>query len=117
MSKRTANIVPALPSRLYDWGRKFSRIVLPAFGALYFGLSQIWGFPHGEEVVGTCSLLTVFLTALLGMAKATYEESEKGYGGDLVFGELGDKPEMLLNQTPESFYGQDKVTFKVKRTS
>jgi len=49
-------------------------VALPAIGALYFGLSQIWGFPFGEEIVGTISLITVFLGTLLGISTYNYNK-------------------------------------------
>lgn len=117
MSKAAANIIPALPNRLYDWGQRFAKLFLPAAGALYFGLSQIWGLPKGEEVVGTLALLTVFLGAVLAMSKATWKDSGAAYDGEFEFGELGDQPSLNLNKVPEVFYGQDEVRLKVKRAS
>lgn len=43
-------------------------IVFPATGALYFALSQLWGFPYGEQVVGTVAAVTAFMGLLLGVS-------------------------------------------------
>ncbi len=45
---------------------------LPASGALYFTLSILWGFPFGEQIVGTVAALTAFMGLLLGVSKARF---------------------------------------------
>ena len=45
---------------------------LPASGALYFTLSILWGFPFGEQIVGTIVALTAFMGLLLGVSKTRY---------------------------------------------
>lgn len=68
----------------YDALKWVAQLLLPALGALYFGLSQIWGFPHGEEVVGTITLVDVFLGALLGLSTSAYNRSEEKFDGALL---------------------------------
>ena len=60
------------PNKVYDILKWIALILLPAVGALYFGLSQIWGFPYGEEIVGTISIIDTFLGALLGISSSKY---------------------------------------------
>lgn len=73
-------------SRLYDIFKWCASVVLPALGALYFALSSIWGFPFGEQIVGTIAALTAFCDALLGISSIQYKklnekaEEEKGEG-------------------------------------
>lgn len=43
---------------------------LPATAALYFTLSTLWGFPYGEEIVGSVAALTTFMGLLLGVSKS-----------------------------------------------
>lgn len=45
-------------------------ILLPAGGTLYFALSKLWGFPYGQEVVGTIMALTTFMGVMLGVSTA-----------------------------------------------
>jgi len=45
---------------------------LPASGALYLALAILWGFPFGEEIVGTIAALTAFMGLLLGVSKARF---------------------------------------------
>jgi len=61
-----------LSNKVYDILKWVAQVVLPALGALYFGLAQIWGFPYGEEIVGTLTVIDVFLGALLGISTAQY---------------------------------------------
>lgn len=66
-----------LTNKTYDVLKWIAQIVLPALGALYFGLSQIWGLPFGEEVVGTIAVVDTFLGALLGISTAQYNNRTK----------------------------------------
>lgn len=66
-----------LTNKTYDILKWIALVVLPAFGALYFGLSKIWELPYGEEIVGTISVIDTFLGALLGVSTAQYN-SDKG---------------------------------------
>ena len=50
--------------------------LLPAVGTLYFALSGIWGFPYGEQVVGTITAVDTFLGVILGISTATYNKRE-----------------------------------------
>ena len=61
-----------LSNKTYDILKWVAQIALPALGALYFGLAQIWGFPYGEEIVGTIAVIDTFLGTLLGISSAQY---------------------------------------------
>lgn len=69
-----------LSNKLYDFLKWVAQIALPALGTLYFGLSQIWGLPYGEQIIGTIAVIDTFLGALLGVSTANYrkQEAEKG---------------------------------------
>lgn len=67
-----------LTNKTYDILKWIALVVLPALGALYFGLSKIWCLPYGEEIVGTISVIDTFLGALLGVSTAQYN-SDKGH--------------------------------------
>ena len=66
----------------YNFLKWFCGVALPALGALYFALAQIWGFPYGEQVVGTLAALTAFGDALLGISSIQYHNKLKD--GSLV---------------------------------
>ena len=66
-----------LNNKVYDVLKWVALVCLPALGALYFGLSKIWGFPYGEEIVGTISVVDTFLGALLGISTIQYNNGGK----------------------------------------
>lgn len=69
-------------SKTYDILKYIALIVLPALGTLYFALSQIWGLPYGEEIVGTITAIDAFLGAILGVSTASYKRGiSEGEGG------------------------------------
>lgn len=59
-------------NKTYDILKWIAIVVLPALGTLYFALSQIWGLPYGEEVIGTIAAVDTFLGALLGISTNKY---------------------------------------------
>lgn len=65
-----------LSNEVYDILKWVVMIVLPAIGAAYFSLAQIWGLPMAEEVVGTITIITTFLGALLGLSSKQYNAEE-----------------------------------------
>lgn len=60
--------------KVYDILKYVAQIALPAAGTLYFALAGIWGFPYGEEVVGTITAVDTFLGVLLGISSANYNK-------------------------------------------
>lgn len=63
-----------MSNKTYDILKYVAQIVLPALGALYFALSQIWGLPYGEQIVGTITAVDCFLGAILGISTAVYNK-------------------------------------------
>ena len=63
-------------NRTYDILKWVAQILLPAVASLYFGLSQLWGLPYAEEIVGTITVCDAFLGALLGISNYNYEYNE-----------------------------------------
>ena len=57
----------------YDRLKFWAQILLPAAGAAYFGLAQVWNLPWGEEIVGTITVLDTFLGAILKVSTKNYE--------------------------------------------
>lgn len=60
--------------KIYNILKYVAMIALPAVGTLYFALAGIWGFPYGEEIVGTITAVDTFLGVLLGISTATYNK-------------------------------------------
>ena len=69
-------------SRWYDILKWICGVVLPALGALYFALASIWGFPYGEQIVGTIAAFTAFGDALLGISSIQYHKQIKENSND-----------------------------------
>lgn len=53
--------------KLPRWLKNLVLYVIPAFGTLYFTLSTIWSLPYGEQILGTCTAVQLFLGASLGI--------------------------------------------------
>ncbi len=63
-----------LNNKIYDILKYIAQIVLPALGTLYFALAGIWGFPYGEEIVGTITAIDTFLGAILMLSSTKYNK-------------------------------------------
>jgi hypothetical protein len=64
-----------ISNKTYDVLKWVALYLLPATGTLYFALSGIWGFPFGEEIVGTITAVDTFLGVLLGISNAQYNKT------------------------------------------
>lgn len=63
-----------ISNKAYDILKYIAQIVLPAIGTLYFALAGIWGFPYGEQIVGTITAIDAFLGAILGISTKMYNK-------------------------------------------
>lgn len=63
-------------NKTYDVLKWIAQYALPAVGTLYFALAGIWGFPYGEEVVGTITAVDAFLGVLLGISTVQYNKQK-----------------------------------------
>lgn len=61
-----------LQNKTYDILKWVTMIVLPALGTLYFALSGIWGFPYGEQIVGTITAIVTFFGVILRISTDNY---------------------------------------------
>lgn len=60
----------------YDILKFIAQIVLPAAGTLYFALAGIWGWPYGEQIVGTITAIDAFLGAVLKISTKTFIDDQ-----------------------------------------
>ena len=65
-----------MSNKVYDVLKRIAMVVLPAIATLYFALAGIWGFPYGEEIVGTITAVDTFLGALLGISSVQYNKKK-----------------------------------------
>ena len=66
-----------MKNKTYDILKWIALVVLPAIATLYLALSGIWGFPYGEQIVGTITAIDTFLGALLGISSVSYAKMEE----------------------------------------
>lgn len=105
-----------LNNKTYDRLKHLTQVGLPATGALYFGLAQIWGLPASEEVSGTILCVTTFLGTILGISSKNYEEPT---AGDIVVEEREDGSKVASMDLHEQdaatlLRNNDRLVFKVK---
>lgn len=115
-----SEIIPAkqyFSNRTYDFLKFLAMIVLPACGTLYFALSQIWGLPFGEEIVGSITAVDVFLGSVLSISKNAYDKSTPVDGNLNVDEENngGNPAELALELPLEELMNKDKITVSVNR--
>lgn len=63
-----------LSNKAYDVLKWIATIALPAAGTLYFALAGIWGFPYGEQIVGTITAVDTFLGVVIGISSVQYNK-------------------------------------------
>lgn len=66
-----------MSNKVYDVLKYIAQIILPALATLYFALAGIWGFPYGEEVVGTITAIDTFLGVILGISSVNYNKNKE----------------------------------------
>lgn len=67
-----------MSNKTYDVLKYIAQVVLPAIGTLYFALAGIWGFPYGEQIVGTITAVDTFLGVLLRISSNAYYGKHEG---------------------------------------
>lgn len=65
-----------MTNKTYDVLKWIAQIALPALGTLYAALAGIWGFPYGEQIVGTILAVDTFLGAVLQISTAQYNKTK-----------------------------------------
>ena len=65
-----------LPNKVYDVLKWIALIALDAVGLLYKTLAAIWKWPFGDEVLATCTAMSICLGTLLGISTAKYNKME-----------------------------------------
>jgi hypothetical protein len=115
----TANpTTPLLTNRAYDLLKFLAQILLPAVGAMYFGLAAIWGLPNAEEVVGTITVVDTFLGVLLGLSTKAYNNSDAKYDGTAEIEVMDDRKVVTMSLKDETVpvENRDEILFRVKNS-
>lgn len=63
-----------MSNKVYDVLKWIALIALDAVGLLYKTIAAIWHLPLGDEVLATCTALSVFIGALIGVSSAQYHK-------------------------------------------
>lgn len=65
-----------MSNKVYNILKYVALIALPAISTFYFVVGGIWGWPYGEQVVGTIAAISTLLGALLGISTAQYNKNQ-----------------------------------------
>lgn len=60
--------------KVYNVLKAIAMYILPALGTLYFALAGIWGFPYGEQIVGTITAVDTFLGVFIKVLQVQYQK-------------------------------------------
>ena len=63
-----------MSNKVYDVLKWLALIALDAVGVFYKAISTIWGLPLGDEVLATCTALSVLIGTLVGVSSAQYNK-------------------------------------------
>ena len=63
-------------SKLYDALKWIALVALDALGIAYESLAQVWNLPFGDEVMKTCTIVSVLIGALIGVSSHKYKNIE-----------------------------------------
>lgn len=100
-------------AKMYDKLKFIAQYGLPALGTLYFALSGIWGFPNGEQVVGTITAIDIFLGVIIGVSSAQFNKAKDGTMMVDTSNDAKDVYRLTLNTPLEELAGKDSITLKV----
>lgn len=65
-----------MSDKVYDILKWIALVVLPAIATLYAALSGIWGFPYGEQIVGTIAAIDTFFGVVIGVSSIQYNKTK-----------------------------------------
>ena len=63
-----------MSNKVYNILKGVAMIVLPALATLCMGMANLWGFPFGEEISGTITLIATFLGTVLTISTNQYNK-------------------------------------------
>ncbi len=105
-----------LSNRNYDLVKYTATLILPAIGALYFALAQIWGFPRADDVVGTIAALNVFAGVVLAVAARVYNLSGAKYDGTFRVEETDEGSSFRMTDVDQNaLFDKSELTFRIVR--
>lgn len=106
-----------LSDNTYDKLKHIAQYVLPGLGTLYFALAEIWGFPYGEEVLGTIAAINIFLASVLGISAYQYDQAGNNLSGTLYLNEMEDASFdsfIKFDKSEEEIAGKSTIELRVQ---
>ena len=106
-----------LPEVWYKRIKWFVSIVLPAFGTMYFALSDALGLPYVTQVLGAITAVSAFLGTIMGFSSRTFTKSEARYDGTMtITGQqnVNGLYSLELKDGPSTLDDKSEVVFKVE---
>lgn len=71
-----------LSNKLYDVLKWLALVAFDAVGIAYQSLAAVWGFPYGDEVLKTCTIVSVLIGTLIGVSAIKYNKEVQNNGND-----------------------------------
>lgn len=108
---------PLFTGLAYDRMKTLVQVILPGISTFYFTMSNIWGWPREEQVIGTLAAFAVFLGLLLGQSNRRYKASDAQYDGKIVVTTKEDGTPLVsleLNGDPYDIIDMKSANFKVQ---
>ena len=108
-----------LGDKTYDRAKFLVQIILPALAVLYASLSEFWGFPKVQEVVGTIGALALFLGLVLRISSNNFEPppvmgTPVGQFNVIELPDGRKTVNLELDRDPESVINDEVISFKLK---
>jgi len=72
-------------NKIYDILKWISLSALDALGLLYSTIAAIWGLPYGDEILKTCTALSLCIGTLIGISSIQYKRSLPPHEGTITF--------------------------------
>ena len=66
------DITMKMSNKVYDVLKWIALIALDAVGLFYSTVAAIWGLPFGDQVLTTCTAISVLIATLIGVSSAQY---------------------------------------------
>lgn len=107
---------PFLSDRTYSTLKWTAQVGLPALGTLVAVLTPLWGFPAGDQIVGTILAVDTFLGVALGLSTRQYRKHATV--GDIVVNPKpgGGKTYSLdFDSDLSELDSRQEVLFKIKK--
>lgn len=103
-----------MPNSTFIFLRQVAQYWLPALGTFYSTLAIIWGFPYGEQVVGTIVAVTTLLGVFLGISRKSYNDSDDKFDGSLSV-DTDSLRKLEVDLPIEDIVAKDEVTLKIDK--